>query len=440
MNVIEYFIPDHYKEQKIAYNSVKMILKVNLWALVIVTCLIPFFIMQGFYPGATIMALSAVMAFFFLFIVYFSKKTSTIANYFAACALFVFTAMVTQTGGIHSPFLVWMLIVAPVSILSLPHKQGYFWVGMSATCFLSIVVAELFGIPFNHNISENTVVVFKLLSYSLVMVLFVYIVQSFQIGYRKVKHQLEESNRGLQDSNEQLDRFASIASHDLKSPLRSIVSFAGLIKLKYGANLPEEGKEFLKIMSDNAKQMNNLIEDILEYSKSNSYEPMKEKVSLNEIVAGVASEIGMNEQLKEAQIIGSDLPDLFADSTWMKQLFQNLICNGLKYNSSENPRVEITFQKEEKGLHFQIKDNGIGIAEEYKEKIFEMFERLHGKGTYEGTGIGLAICKKIVNQYKGDIWIDSVLGKGSTFHLMLPTELMYAEKKQKQEEFKLEVA
>jgi len=284
MNIIEYFIPDHYKEQKIAYNSVRMILKIDLGTLLVAALLIPFFLSQDFYPGAFIMAYSVVMAILFLFVVYFSKKSSTIANFFALNALVVFTALSTQTGGIHSPFLVWLLIIAPVSILSLPRKQGLFWTVLSVICFFSIIGAELLGVAFKHNLSENTVTLFQLFSYSLVLILFVYIVKSFQKGYRKVKSRLEQSNSGLKDSNEQLDRFASIASHDLKTPLRSIVSFASLIELKYGAELPDEGREFLKIMSDNARQMNNLIEDILEYSKGNSYEPMKEKVSLNKIV------------------------------------------------------------------------------------------------------------------------------------------------------------
>ncbi len=427
MNVIEYFIPNHYKEQKIAYNSVRMILKIDICTLVVSAGLVPFFISRDFYSGAFIMALSATLATLFLFVVYFSKKTATIANFFAASALFIFTAMITQTGGMQSPFLVWLLIIAPVSILSLPNKQGYFWTGLSIVAFISILIAELSGIPFDHNISGRSTVLFQLFSYSLVLVLFVYIVKSFQKGYRKVKHKLEQSNVGLKDSNEQLDRFASIASHDLKTPLRGIVSFAGLIELKYGNILPEEGKEFLKIMSDNARQMNNLIEDILEYSKGNSYEPMKEKVSLNKIVGRVASELRMNDQFKNAQIVGDNLPDLFADSTWMKQLFQNLISNGLKYNTSENPRVEVTYQVEENGLHFQVKDNGIGIAQEHRDQIFEMFKRLHGKGVYEGTGIGLAICKKIMNRYKGDIWVTSVEGEGATFHFTLPVNLLHVE-------------
>lgn len=429
MNILEYFIPDHYKQEKIAYQSVRMILKIDIGTLLVAACLIPFFISQGFYPGAMIMGYSVVMAFLFLFVVYFSKKTSTIANFFAANALFVFTVLCLYTGGVHSPFLVWLLIITPVSILSLPRKQGYFWSILSIVCFVTIVVAALSGVAFNSNLSEKMATVFQLFSYSFVLILFVYIVKSFQKGYRKVKYKLEQSNRSLKDSNEELDRFASIASHDLKAPLRGIVSFASLIKMKYAADLPEEGREFLKIMSENARQMNSLIEDILEYSKGNSYDPMKEKVSLNEIVGRVVSEIKMNTDFKNIEIVMEDLSVLIADSTWMKQLFQNLVSNGVKYNTSEIPKVEITSKKEADGLHIQVKDNGIGIADEYKEKIFEMFKRLHGKGAYEGTGIGLAICKKIMNNYKGRIWVTSENGVGSTFHILLPLEMIFVEEK-----------
>jgi len=430
MSIVDYFIPEHYKKEKLAYSSVRMILKVNMVAFMIVACLLPYFLSCSFYPGAFIMGYSMVMAFLFLFVVYFSTKTTTVGNFFAANALVIFTALITQTGGVHSPFLLWLLTVAPVSILSLPKNQGYFWTGLSIVSFVSIVGAQLSGIQFNHTISENTVTLFQLFSYSFVSLVFIFIVQSFKNGYRKAKHQLEESNIGLKDSNEELDRFASIASHDLKSPLRSIVSFASLIKLKYGDILPEEGQEYLKIMSDNARQMNSLIEDILEYSKGNDYEPMKGKVSLNDVVDHIVSEIKMNEQFKNAQIVGGNLPDLFADSTLIKQLFQNIISNGLKYNNNEHPKVEITCKKESDTLHIEVTDNGIGIEKEYQDKIFEMFKRLHGKGTYEGTGIGLAICKKIMNQYNGKIWVSSKVGLGSTFHIVLPKELIYVHEAQ----------
>ena len=228
---------------------------------------------------------------------------------------------------------------------------------------------------------------------------------------------LEDYSKQLLYSNKELEQFAYVTSHDLQEPLRMVTSFLSLLEKKYGHVLDEKGKQYIHYAADGAHRMRQIILDLLEYSRIGNIE---EEVSLVDMKAVLDDVLILNRKLikeKKAVITAEELPQIYAEKSPMHQMFQNLIQNAITYQR-ENSAPEINIRAEETVTHwiFYIKDNGIGIPSEYREKIFNLFERLHGNGEYSGTGIGLAICKKIAEQHKGIIGVDSEQDRGSTFY------------------------
>lgn len=230
------------------------------------------------------------------------------------------------------------------------------------------------------------------------------------------------TNKKLEQSNAELERFAYIASHDLKSPLRNIISFMNLIERKLRNSEDKDIKKYLQFVTENAQQMNILIQDVLEFSRidNDAQQARYEKVDLNDTLMLAVQ--NLHEQLVEGDgsVITERLPVIQGNSVHLLQLFQNIIGNGLKYNDSNKPYVKISHKLLEHHMILSIEDNGIGIAPQYHEQIFEMFKRLHTRDEYKGTGIGLAICKKIVHNLGGKIWLNSDVGKGTVFYISLP--------------------
>lgn len=245
-------------------------------------------------------------------------------------------------------------------------------------------------------------------------------------------NQITEQNSKLELKNEELQRFAYIASHDLKEPLRNIGSFATLLKRRFHGKMGEDADEYINFITTNVSRMYALLHEVLMFSKLDNEEIELEWVDLNEIVDTVQETLKGKIMEQNVQVVSERLPKLKVHQAHMTQLFQNILSNSIKYNNKEHPTVEVghTIGKNDEFV-FYIKDNGIGIDMEFKDRIFEIFKRLHGKNEYEGTGVGLAICKKIVNQYGGRIWIESEVGEGATFYFTLPVvERMDADKRE----------
>ena len=232
-------------------------------------------------------------------------------------------------------------------------------------------------------------------------------------------------NKQLEYSNEDLQQFAYVASHDLKEPLRMINSYTNLLERRYNDLFDESGKEFMHYVTDAVGRMEKLLDDLLDFSRAGSKSAPATFVSVQDVMVIVKSNLRHKLETLEGNLVvkNKNLPSVKAHRTQLIQLLQNLISNGLKFKGERNPMVTIDCQKKDKEYVFSVKDNGIGISKENLSKVFEMFRRLHTRDEYEGTGIGLATCKRIVNTWGGDIWVESVEGEGSTFFFSVPSSV-----------------
>lgn len=247
--------------------------------------------------------------------------------------------------------------------------------------------------------------------------------RSNQVLFQK-NHEIERQNHKLQESNLVLQQFAWASAHDLKEPLRTISSFIGLIHRRHGESLHPEAREYMTFVREGAHRMNNLLTDLLEYSTLCAEDPTgNETVSVRRGLRDVMGNLREAIQQRGAVIdLPNELPKIRMQRSHFVQLFQNLIGNGLKF-SPDRPEIEIGFSHEKDGsLLFSVKDQGIGIDPTYQEKIFQVFHRLH-KTQFEGTGIGLAICKNIIDKYGGQLWFESESGRGATFFMRFPAEM-----------------
>ncbi|MEZ6047398.1 MAG: ATP-binding protein [Planctomycetaceae bacterium] len=231
---------------------------------------------------------------------------------------------------------------------------------------------------------------------------------------------LTKTNQALKESNEELKQFAYVASHDLQTPLRSISGFAHFLKEDYGNLLDDKANEYIERIITSCERQRVLINDLLTYSRLENRKSSIQKSDLNQLFDEVKKSISLTIEEKKAQVFREELPVVEGDSSQLYQLLQNLIENGLKYNQQPQPIVSMTATREKENWLFTITDNGIGISLEYHNRIFEIFRRLHTQEEYSGSGIGLAICRKIVQRHHGKIWVESIPGEGSKFHFTLP--------------------
>ena len=245
-----------------------------------------------------------------------------------------------------------------------------------------------------------------------------------QDALRQMNDELEarvnERTADLMRSNEELQQFAYVASHDLQEPLRMIGSYTQLLARRYQGQLDEKADKYIAYAVDGVNRMQTMIQDLLGYSRVGSQEPNFQETSANRIVDIALVNLSAAVKDSGATVTVEPLPTFLADATQLVSLFQNLIGNAIKYSGEKPPCVYIRACRQEDKWVFSVKDNGIGIEPQFAERIFVIFQRLHGRGEYSGTGIGLAICKKIVERHRGNIWMESETGQGSTFFFSLP--------------------
>ncbi|HZR45576.1 MAG TPA: ATP-binding protein [Candidatus Manganitrophaceae bacterium] len=238
---------------------------------------------------------------------------------------------------------------------------------------------------------------------------------------RIVEDALHLQKKLLEEKVREMDDFIHVVSHDLKEPLRGIDAYAGFLLEDYAERLDDEGKRYLNTLRGSALQLNHLIRDLLTLASISRKASTYTHVQLEKVLADVQRNLEFSIQQKKAEIrVQSTLPVVYCDPTQIREVFNNLLSNAIKFNHAAPPIVEITAREEHDFHHVSVRDNGIGIEPRYQKQIFGLFERLHRQEEFEGTGAGLAICRKIIERIGGKIWVESEPEQGSTFFITLP--------------------
>ena len=230
---------------------------------------------------------------------------------------------------------------------------------------------------------------------------------------------LEAQRAELQRSNDELMQFAYVASHDLQEPLRMVASYTELLESRYKGQLDERADKYIRYISEGATRMQRLIRDLLAYARVGTRAQAKVPVDLNQVAQRVISDLRAVVNESNAEIVINTLPTVMADETQMGQLLQNLIGNALKFRSTRPPRVIVSAFRDGRAWCLTVEDNGIGIDAQFQDRVFEIFQRLHDRATYDGSGVGLAVVKRIAERHGGRVWFESTVGEGSRFHVTI---------------------
>ncbi len=233
-------------------------------------------------------------------------------------------------------------------------------------------------------------------------------------------NKIEAQTQLLKIQNEELERFAYLASHDLQEPLRTVSNYAGLFKRKYAGKIDNDADDYLEFISQATQRMQHLIKGLLEYSRI-GFDKKPTKIDCNAMLVLITKDMANSIEESRAEIKIEKLPVINGNLVELKSLFQNLISNSIKYRKKEvKPIITISCSENDREYIFSVKDNGIGIDAKFHKKVFQLFMKLHSTSEYEGTGIGLSNCKKIVEMHGGTIWVESGLDNGSTFYFTIP--------------------
>ncbi|MBT4512587.1 MAG: PAS domain S-box protein [Chloroflexi bacterium] len=236
----------------------------------------------------------------------------------------------------------------------------------------------------------------------------------------RTEEELKQTLEDLKRSNQALEQFAYIVSHDLQEPLRMVASYVQLLEKRYKDHLDQDANDFIKFAVDGAIRMQQMILDILEYSRVGTKDQSFKKVDLNSVLSQVIASLGGQIEVSGALVTSDKLPTVLADEMQIAQLFQNLLGNAIKFRGESTPQIHISCEADNGDWVTSVKDNGIGIPQEFQDRIFAVFRKLHAIGQYPGSGIGLAISAKIVERHGGRIWVESEPEKGSTFFFTIP--------------------
>lgn len=370
--------------------------------------------------------------FGFIFIAFKKNMNINIRKIIFVSLFYLISTVLLYYLGSFGPGLLLILGISVIIIIIFPAHYAY------TTVVINLVICLIFGLLIylkltpgigiiGYNlaswiaISSNLIMLCALLAALLPTILSglqktIQEQESLKLELRVEKRNLLNALEGIKNKNHELEQFAYMASHDLQEPLRMVTSFLGMIESSYATKLDEKGLQYIHYASDGATRMKKIIEDLLEYSVAGNKELNLQDIDLNQLMIDFVKTNRTLIEEKNSQLNWQNLPVIKADPTFMLQLFQNLIGNALKYQSNDaKPVVTVSARELKNYWEISVADNGIGIEKEYFERIFAVFQRLHDKRTYKGTGIGLAICKKIVELHKGKIWVESTPGQGSNF-------------------------
>ncbi len=365
------------------------------------------------------------------------------------CAVLV--PMIYETGGLFSDNVLWMLMCPIVVMLFSSKNAVLVWLAglLGFIYFLFLEHKKLVNAA--TSLAEQHEPVYYFISISMLFCVVVLVVYIFKTGEERIIRdlqknqanletrqreltaanlQLRQMGEQLQSSNRDLESFAYAASHDLKEPLRMIGSYTSLLHRRLKDTLSEDNLEMMGFVQQGVKQMQRLLEDVLEYSRVGRGMDKMKQVDLDDVMFYIRNSLRLQLQETGAEIlIEKELPAVHARYSEMVQLFQNLIANAVKFRKKDVlPVVRISWVEREGYFHFFLADNGIGIEANFQEKVFNLFERLNSRQDYDGSGIGLATCKKIVENFGGSIGLESTHGEGTTFHFSLPKSVEAMEK------------
>ncbi len=400
-------------------REIRVTRTINKIALIIISIVLCSFIIQVskhlYSTGKTLPHSFGMLATFLpLAIVFVLNKKK---KYFLARLVFLLLPMITtvlwmfvgssQTGLIHHCFIIFPI---PIVILFKEFKTQISLVTLTYVAFLvSQLIITIYPAPIdsysNPYFTTTIVGIFIFLSFSMLL---------FFVS------EIEKSEERLQESNLELKEFSRIASHDMREPLRTISSFASLIKKKYGEETPEDVINYLEYIESGVDRLDNLLSDLSDYSSIDINEEGIQNVDLNNVLSNVKKDLQFSISENQALIHSNTLPTIKANESHMAQLFQNLIQNSIKFQPKEENRIpEIRIESTLiNGYHnISFIDNGIGIEEKYLNQIFLKFKRLHSRKKYEGSGLGLATCKRIVEKYNGEISVSSIPNEGTTMKI-----------------------
>jgi light-regulated signal transduction histidine kinase (bacteriophytochrome) len=244
--------------------------------------------------------------------------------------------------------------------------------------------------------------------------------EALQQAHDELEIRVTERTAELVRSNTEMQQLTYVASHDLQEPLRMIASYLELLVLEYGERLDAEAHEYIAYAIEGAVRMKSLINDLLTFSRVGTQGKPMESTSVNSLLIEVLADLQQGITETNAVITCDPLPIVSADSLQLKQVLRNLIGNAIKFHGTEAPHIHLSVTAADGAWRFSVADNGIGIQAKHAERIFVIFQRLHNKSKYSGTGVGLAVCKRVIERHGGRIWVESEPGKGSTFCFTLP--------------------
>ncbi len=380
---------------------------------------ISFFVLKDTLSGW--MQISAFIAFGVSMIFYFkTKKVLIICNVLAVIGIPVLLPWIIDGGPANSG--AWWSLAYVIWVFFITEKKwAYIWLSLYLFLVIILVLISYSGYI---TIAYEPFELFNLLFAFLITCVLVYFSNMirdyyFQLSTKQLD-ELTKANTELLAANKEMEQFAFVASHDLKEPIRNISLFSSRLKERYAGKIDEDADRYLHLITNSTARMQQLINDLLEFSnlsKPHTFSP----VDCNAIVKEVITDLYISIQETNAKIHFDPLPVVNGNDIKLKQLFQNLISNAIKFHKKDTaPEISISAERKNNEYIFAIKDNGIGIKKEYLEKIFVIFQRLNSVQEYTGTGIGLATCRKIVNLHYGKIWPESVYGEGTTFYFTLP--------------------
>lgn len=412
--------------------------------------LIPENEIPSFLPIATVVVLQ-----------YIFKKFGNLflsSNLTCFCLFLTVSPSIASSGGLYSDNLVWLIILPVLAFFLTDRTSGLLWLGILLLTLFYFYILEIDTTESYRNQTLQYGPSYFFLSWAFLFLLVSLIAFLFSKGkdqlieslfesqskllaqQEKIIQQAEDAKKSeekMKKLNEKLEHFAYAISHDLKEPLRSIKMYTSLIEKSLEHNLSETDREYMNYVQSGTDRMHNLLVDLLEYSKIDDRKSARRKVALDDVILIVKNQLNATIIENKAQVeVTNNLRGIMGNYSLISMLFQNLINNAIKFkNPNQKPHIKIFSEmNSNEDLIIHVQDNGIGIPDEYQHKIFDIFTKIHATSKYEGSGIGLSTCKKIIEGMGGKIWLDSKKGIGTTFHLLFPKEsvlqLQAAEEKQ----------